>query len=76
MHAVAWDVINDIKENIKNKASKTKIAGDIIRTAVEGSIGTGIGASTDFVTSVRASAVLDGMKLKKEIGITITKRTV
>ncbi|MDM5234838.1 bacteriocin class II family protein [Bacillus cereus] len=34
--AVGWDVINDTKENIENKASKTKIAGDIIGDAAIG----------------------------------------
>ncbi|MCM0004990.1 hypothetical protein PDK46_13955 [Bacillus cereus group sp. BcHK114] len=34
--AVGWDVINDTKENIGNKASKTKLAGDIIGDAAIG----------------------------------------
>lgn len=34
--AVGWDVINDTKENIENKASKTKLAGDIIGDAAIG----------------------------------------
>ncbi|MEY8347558.1 WXG100 family type VII secretion target [Bacillus cereus] len=37
--AVGWDVINDTKENIENKASTSKIAGDIIGDAAIG-IGT------------------------------------
>ncbi|AIW84086.1 WXG100 type VII secretion target family protein [Bacillus mycoides] len=43
--AVGWDVINDTKENIENKASKTKIAGDIIGDAA---IGIGTTAASAF----------------------------
>ncbi|PEY41489.1 type VII secretion protein [Bacillus cereus] len=42
--AVGWDVINDTKENIENKASTSKIAGDIIGDAAIGIGSTAVSA--------------------------------
>lgn len=52
--AVGWDVINDTKENIENKASKTKIAGDIIGDAA---IGVGTTAVSAFAGAKLGAAV-------------------
>ncbi|MES5893283.1 hypothetical protein QCI75_10185 [Bacillus cereus group sp. RP43] len=79
--AIGWDVINDTKENIENKASKTKIAGDIIGDAAIGvgttavsafagakvgaAVGTVAGACFGFGVSIGASILTDGIKFNK-----------
>ncbi|MDM5156205.1 WXG100 family type VII secretion target [Bacillus sp. DX1.1] len=52
--AVAWDVVNDTKENIENKASTSKIAGDIIGDAA---IGVGTTAVSAFA-GAKAGALI------------------
>nr|WP_242303108.1 hypothetical protein [Bacillus cereus group sp. BfR-BA-01495] len=64
--AVGWDVINDTKENIENKASKTKLAGDIIGdAAIGGPIGTVVGAGIGFGVFIGISWLTDGIKFNK-----------